>query len=144
MHAIYRPAVQVHDTLYRDVWGFVAFKGSRIGEIKGHWKRKNPRASDFFFPLTANQELDALKNKTNLCPNSSERLLSSSPLFPSPPPVFIYIYFYLRWGEVETGFLCSPGCPGTHSVAQAGIKLRDLPASASASWVLGFKVVPSY
>ena len=27
--------------------------------------------------------------------------------------------------------LCSSGCPGTHSVDQAGLNLRDLPASAS-------------
>jgi hypothetical protein len=27
--------------------------------------------------------------------------------------------------------LCSPGCPGTHSVDQAGLQLRNLPASAS-------------
>jgi hypothetical protein len=27
--------------------------------------------------------------------------------------------------------LCSPGCPGTHFVDQAGLKLRDLLASAS-------------
>jgi hypothetical protein len=27
--------------------------------------------------------------------------------------------------------LCSPGCPGTHSVPQAGLELRNLPASAS-------------
>ena len=27
--------------------------------------------------------------------------------------------------------LCSLGCPGTHSVDQAGLELRDLPASAS-------------
>jgi hypothetical protein len=33
---------------------------------------------------------------------------------------------------------CSPGCPGTHSVDQAGLKIRDLPASASQ--VLGLKV----
>jgi hypothetical protein len=33
--------------------------------------------------------------------------------------------------------LCSPGCPGTHSVDQAGLKLRDPPASASQ--VLGLK-----
>jgi hypothetical protein len=33
--------------------------------------------------------------------------------------------------------LCSPGCPGTHSVDQAGLKLR-IP-SASASRVLGLK-----
>ena len=33
--------------------------------------------------------------------------------------------------------LCSPGCPGTHSVDQAGLKLINLPASASQ--VLGLK-----
>ncbi|GAB1288398.1 Aquaporin-7 [Apodemus speciosus] len=35
--------------------------------------------------------------------------------------------------------LCSPGCPGTHSVDQPGLKLRDPPASASQ--VLGLKRV---
>jgi hypothetical protein len=34
--------------------------------------------------------------------------------------------------------LCSPGCPGTHSVDQAGLELRNLPTSASQ--VLGLKV----
>jgi hypothetical protein len=34
--------------------------------------------------------------------------------------------------------LCSPGCPGTHSVDQAGLKLRNLPASVCQ--VLGLKV----
>jgi hypothetical protein len=33
--------------------------------------------------------------------------------------------------------LCSPGCPGTHSVDQAGLKLRN--PTASASQVLGLK-----
>jgi hypothetical protein len=33
--------------------------------------------------------------------------------------------------------LCSPGYPGTHSVDQAGLELRNLPASASQ--VLGLK-----
>jgi hypothetical protein len=32
---------------------------------------------------------------------------------------------------------CSPGCPGTHSVDQAGLKLRNPPVSASQ--VLGLK-----
>ncbi|GAB1303019.1 Transcription initiation factor TFIID subunit [Apodemus speciosus] len=36
--------------------------------------------------------------------------------------------------------LCSPGCPGTHSVDQAGLELRNLPASASQ--VLGLKSWP--
>jgi hypothetical protein len=38
----------------------------------------------------------------------------------------------------KTGFLCSPGCPGTQFVDQAGLKLRNPPASASQ--VLGLKV----
>jgi hypothetical protein len=33
--------------------------------------------------------------------------------------------------------LCSHGCPGTHSVDQAGLKLRNPPATASQ--VLGLK-----
>jgi hypothetical protein len=33
--------------------------------------------------------------------------------------------------------LCSPGCPGTHSVDQTGLELRNPPASASQ--VLGLK-----
>jgi hypothetical protein len=39
------------------------------------------------------------------------------------------------WDRVS---LYSPGCPGTHFVDQAGLELRNLPASAS--WVLGLKV----
>jgi hypothetical protein len=31
--------------------------------------------------------------------------------------------------------LCSPGCPGTHSVDQAGLELKNLPASASRAWL---------
>jgi hypothetical protein len=34
--------------------------------------------------------------------------------------------------------LCSPGCPGTHSVDHAGLERRDLPASVSST--LGLKV----
>jgi hypothetical protein len=45
--------------------------------------------------------------------------------------VFVLFWFF------ETGFLCSPGCPGTHSVDQAGLELRNPPASASQ--VLGLK-----
>jgi len=46
----------------------------------------------------------------------------------------IYTYFFFR----DKVSLCSPGCPGTHSVDQAGLKLRNLPAPASQ--VLGLKV----
>jgi hypothetical protein len=37
--------------------------------------------------------------------------------------------------------LYSPGCPGTHFVDQAGLKLRNPPASASQ--VLGLKACPT-
>jgi hypothetical protein len=47
--------------------------------------------------------------------------------------MFVYLFF-------EMGVsLCSPGCPGTHSVDQAGFELRNLPASASQ--VLGLKAL---
>jgi hypothetical protein len=61
--------------------------------------------------------------------------------------LFIYTFIYLLFVCL---FVClfvfrdrvslySPGCPGTHSVDQAGLKLRNLPASASQ--VLGIKGV---
>jgi hypothetical protein len=46
---------------------------------------------------------------------------------------YIYIFF---WDRVS---LYSPGYPGAHFVDQAGLELRNPPASAS--WVLGFKGV---
>ncbi|EDL25189.1 mCG141959 [Mus musculus] len=57
---------------------------------------------------------------------------------------FSYYYFFLFCLFVCLFFrdrvsLCSPGCPGTHFVDQAGLKLRNPPASASASQVLGLK-----
>jgi hypothetical protein len=58
--------------------------------------------------------------------------------FPGPAAIscilFIYLFIYLFF---ETGFLYSPGCPGTHFVDQAGLELRNLPASTSR--VLGLK-----
>jgi hypothetical protein len=48
--------------------------------------------------------------------------------------IFIFIFFFFFQGRVS---LCSPGCPGTHSVDQADLELRSLPASVSQ--VLRFK-----
>jgi hypothetical protein len=48
--------------------------------------------------------------------------------FHSPPP---------PWFFRDRVSLCSPGCPGTHSVDQAGLEFRNSPASASQ--VLGLK-----
>jgi hypothetical protein len=73
--------------------------------------------------------------------------------YSSPAELFsihcsFFFFFFLGGGLVGwlvgwlVGFqdkvsLCSPGCPGTHSVDQAGLELRNLPASASQ--VLGLK-----
>jgi hypothetical protein len=50
--------------------------------------------------------------------------------------LFIALFFVLFCFR-ERVSLYSPGCPGTHFVDQAGLKLRNPPASAS--WVLGLK-----
>jgi hypothetical protein len=52
---------------------------------------------------------------------------------------FFFFFFFLVFQDRVS--LCSPGCPGTHSVDQAGLKLRNL--LASASWVLGLKAGPT-
>jgi hypothetical protein len=53
---------------------------------------------------------------------------------------FGLVWFGLVWfGLVfrDRVSLCSPGCPGAHSVDQAGLELRNPPASVSQ--VLGLK-----
>jgi hypothetical protein len=52
---------------------------------------------------------------------------------------FCFVLFWLVGFFWDKVFQCSPGCPGTHSVDQAGLKFRNLPASASQ--VLGIKGV---
>jgi hypothetical protein len=53
--------------------------------------------------------------------------------------LFCFMFcFGLVFGFFETGSLYSPGCPGTYSVDQAGLDLRNPPASASQ--VLGLKI----
>ena len=48
---------------------------------------------------------------------------------------FVCLFLFLFFRDRVS--LCSPGYPGTHFVDQAGLKLRNLPASASR--VLGLK-----
>jgi hypothetical protein len=47
--------------------------------------------------------------------------------------IFIYLFLVFR----DRVSLYSPGCPGTHFIDQAGLELRNPPASASQ--VLGLK-----
>jgi hypothetical protein len=48
---------------------------------------------------------------------------------------FLFFFFFLVFQDRV--FLCSPGCPGAHSVDQAGLEIRNPPASDSR--VLGLK-----
>jgi len=50
---------------------------------------------------------------------------------------FFFLFFFLFFVFRDRVSLYSPGCPGTHFVDQAGLKLRNPPASASQ--VLGLK-----
>jgi hypothetical protein len=50
--------------------------------------------------------------------------------------LFLLLLFFFFFFQDRVS-LHSPGCPGTHSVDQAGLELRNLPASASR--VLGLK-----
>jgi hypothetical protein len=49
---------------------------------------------------------------------------------------FVLVWFFF-WFFQDRVSLYSPGCPGTHFVDQAGLELRNLPASAFR--VLGLK-----
>jgi hypothetical protein len=51
--------------------------------------------------------------------------------------LFFILFYLFIFGFLRQVSLCSPGCPGTHFVDQAGLELRNLPASASQ--VLGLK-----
>jgi hypothetical protein len=59
---------------------------------------------------------------------------SIGPSYPTPWFCLLVHLFVCFWDRVS---LCSPGCPGTHFVDHAGLKLRNLPASVSQ--VLGLK-----
>jgi hypothetical protein len=50
---------------------------------------------------------------------------------------FFFFFFLFCFVFRDRVSLCSPGCPGTHFVDQAGLELRNSPASASQ--VLGLK-----
>jgi hypothetical protein len=48
----------------------------------------------------------------------------------------LFLFFFLLFQDRVS--LCSSGCPGTHSVDQDGLELKNLPVSASQE--LGLKV----
>jgi hypothetical protein len=64
--------------------------------------------------------------------NFSKAFLSSNEII-----IYYYYYYYYFGFFRDRVSLYSPGCPGTHFVDQAGLELRNPPASASQ--VLGLK-----
>jgi hypothetical protein len=52
----------------------------------------------------------------------------------------LFVWFGFFRGRVS---LCSPDCPGTHSVDQAGLELRNLPASAKRTEFLEYSHLES-
>ena len=59
--------------------------------------------------------------------------------------LLLLLLLFLFWFGLVFGFLvlgdrvslCSPGCPRTHSVDQAGLELRNSPASSSFNFSYG-------
>jgi hypothetical protein len=70
--------------------------------------------------------------------SSSNGLFSVRPERELSFSVFLSFFFSFCFVFRDRVSLCSPGCPGTHSVHQAGLELRNPPVSAYQ--VLGLKV----
>jgi hypothetical protein len=75
-----------------------------------------------------------------LCFVSNSKILIKTAVFKGKCGFFCFVLFFVCLFVClfqDRVSLCSPGCPGTHSVDQAGLKLRN--PLASASQVLGLK-----
>ena len=88
------------------------------------------------FFLFLNQNLEETLSDFILRTNVSFKIfLTLQPQTPFIKTSFLFCFvLFVFWDRVS---LCSPGCPGAHSVDQAGLKLRNPPASTSQ--VLGLK-----
>jgi hypothetical protein len=84
-------------------------------------------------PRTAQGETSTGHEQTN-AGNSDQTDRQTCFFFSVPSMTFGWLVLVFR----DRVSLCSPGCPGTHSVDQAVLELRDWPTSASQ--VLGLKV----
>jgi hypothetical protein len=72
--------------------------------------------------------------------SGKEQNLSSSNL-PSYIDFLSFFFFFFSLVFRDRVSLCSPGCPGTHSVDQAGLELRNPPTKCYLAFqVLGLKV----
>ena len=83
------------------------------------------------------QQLDQVESKTNYLTYKSRFLCHKNQLnfiYNDNGKVFLFVCLFVFRDRVS---LYSPGCPGTHFVDQADLKLRNPPAAASQ--VLGLK-----
>jgi hypothetical protein len=62
------------------------------------------------------------------------RIIWNDKMYYSISTILVLFCFVVFWARIS---LCSPDCPRTHSVNQAGLEIRDLPTSAS--WLLGLR-----
>jgi hypothetical protein len=67
----------------------------------------------------------------SLIPISNLAILSTLFSLPRLPPLFFVCLFVCLFCFPDRVSLCSLGCPRTHFVDQAGLELRNPPASAS-------------
>jgi hypothetical protein len=113
-----------------------------LDTLTGYFNLQTERRRFYFSscacsPPWGSHDIRTLRKLVTLYPQSQSRsrewkLTSSSP--PSSFFMVILVVCFCCWDRVS---LCSPGCPGTHSIDQAGLELRHLLVSASR--VLGLK-----
>ena len=115
----------VHIMMWLDI------KGQLMGSRSSGWA---------IFPRLSQETKTNNWHAQVLTPTTSEGIVPGEDLYSNKEAQHLralaaLFFFFLVFRDRVS--LCSPGCPGTHSVDQAGLELRNLPASAS--WVLGLK-----
>jgi hypothetical protein len=84
----------------------------------------------FNFSLKSKPSLNSSTNKSCIYKSNARDTVLSAQCTQLLLPA-VDMPSFLFWFFQDKVSLCSFGCTGTHSVDQAGLKLRDLPASAS-------------
>jgi hypothetical protein len=87
-------------------------------------------AHDFNLSIWRQREVDLCEFAASLVYKMSSRIAKATPKYLSQKKQKVILFIYLFIWLFETGFLCSPACPGTHSVDQTGLELRNPPASS--------------
>jgi hypothetical protein len=72
-----------------------------------------------------------LETASNIIIQGFAKYIFESPIFCVSISIYFFVVVVLLFVFQDRVSLYSPACPGTHSVDQAGLKLRNPPASAS-------------